>query len=180
VTLVAPPPDTIDELLAAWQVTRPDLDPSALGLVGRVLVLAEHLKRSVEKALAAHHLTLGQFDILATLRRNGRRGRLTPTQLLQAVVLSSGGMTSRLDKLEASGLIERKPDPSDRRGVVVTLTAKGRKVIDAATLTRFREAQASLPPLTAEQSQQLVNLLRLWLSQWGKVEPVMVDNGRNT
>ena len=157
------PPDAVDHLLAAWRAARPDLDPDALGLVGRVIVLAEHLQRSVEEALAEHRLTLGQFDILATLRRAGPKGGLTPTALLRSVVLSSGGMTSRLDKLEASGLIERQPDPTDRRGVVVSLTAKGKKVIDAATATRFREAERSLPPLSADQREVLTDLLRRWL-----------------
>ena len=160
-----PPPDTVDQILAAWRAVRPDLDPSPLELVGRVIVLAGLLERRVETALAHHHLTLGQFDILATLRRQAGKGGLTPTQLLRSVVLSSGGMTSRLDKLEATGLIDRKPDPSDRRGVVVSLTAKGRKVIDAATATRFEEAQDSLPELSAADRKALADMLRSWLNQ---------------
>lgn len=157
-------PDAVDELLDAWRTTRPDLDPGPLGVVGRVIVLAKHLERSVEAALAKHKLTLGQFDILATLRRAGRKGALTPTQLLQSVMLSSGGMTSRLDKLEAAGLIDRQPDPSDRRGVMVVLTQKGRKVIDAATATRFREAADSLPPLGTPEQELLAEYLRCWLN----------------
>lgn len=157
-------PDLVDDLLDAWRVSRPDLDPAPLGLVGRVIVLAKHLERSVEAALAKHHLALGQFDILATLRRAGRRGALTPTQLLQSVMLSSGGMTSRLDKLEAAGLIARQPDPSDRRGVMVVLSHKGRKVIDAATATRFQEAADSLPPLGRAEREMLAEYLRRWLN----------------
>lgn len=157
-------PDLVDDLLDAWRATRPDLDPGPLGVVGRVIVLAKHLERSVEAALAKHHLTLGQFDILATLRRAGKRGGLTPGQLLQSVMLSSGGMTSRLDKLEAAGLIDRGPDPSDRRGVMVFLTQKGRKVIDAATVTRFQEAADSLPPISHAERAMLAELLRKWLN----------------
>jgi DNA-binding MarR family transcriptional regulator len=157
-------PDLVDDLLDAWRATRPDLDPSPLGLVGRVIVLAKHLERSVEAALAKHHLTLGQFDILATLRRAGKKGGLTPGRLLQSVMLSSGGMTSRLDKLEAAGLIDRGPDPTDRRGVMVALTQKGRKVIDAATATRFAEAAESLPPLDPAEQELLADLLRRWLN----------------
>lgn len=158
-------PDAVDHLLAAWRAVRPDLDPSPLELVGRVIVLAQHLERSVEEALARHQLTLGQFDILATLRRHGQKGGLTPTQLLRSVVLSSGGMTSRLDRLEAAGLIERTPDPNDRRGVVVWLTAKGKKVIDTATATRFREAEGSQPKLPPGDRQALANMLRTWLHE---------------
>jgi DNA-binding MarR family transcriptional regulator len=158
-------PDVIDRLVAAWRDARPDLDPSPLELVGRVIVLAQHLERSVEAALEKHRLTLGQFDILATLRRHGKKGGLSPSQLLESVMLSSGGMTARLDKLAEAGLIYRKADPDDRRVVVVELTAKGRRVIDAATATRFHEATASLPPLDPDEKKALAGLLRRWLSQ---------------
>jgi len=158
-------PDMIDRLLEAWREVRPDLDPSPLGLVGRVIVLAQHLEESVEDALAKHNLTLGQFDILATLRRRGPRGGLTPSQLLESVMLSSGGMTARLDKLEEAGLTIRTPDADDRRMVVIELTPKGKRVIDAATATRFAEAKASLPSLNAGEMQTLTSLLRRWLVQ---------------
>jgi len=164
-TTDAQPTDVIDDLLAAWRETRPDLDPTPLGVVGRVIVLAQHLEESVEAALGKHGLTLGQFDILATLRRNGPRGGLTPSRLLESVLLSSGGMTARLDKLEEAGLILRTPDASDRRMVVIELTPKGKRVIDAATATRFAEAKASLPPLSAGEMQTLAGLLRKWLGQ---------------
>ena len=158
-------PDVIDRVVAAWKLARPDLDPSPLELVGRVIVLAQHLERSVELALDRHHLTLGQFDILATLRRHGPKGGLTPSQLLESVMLSSGGMTARLDSLTEVGLIYRKADPKDRRKVVVALTAKGRRVIDAATATRFAEATESMPPLGPAERATLVQLLRRWLAQ---------------
>jgi DNA-binding MarR family transcriptional regulator len=156
--------DVIDHLLAAWREARPDLDPSPLAIVGRVIVLAQHLEESVEKSLAKHNLSLGQFDILATLRRKGSRGGLTPSQLLESVMLSSGGMTARLDKLEAAGLINRTPDADDRRMVVIELTPKGKRVLDAATATRFAEAKASLPPFEPKDMQTLEALLRRWLS----------------
>ena len=159
------PPDVIDRMIAAWRAARPDLDPSPLELVGRVIVLAQHLERSVEAALERHHLTLGQFDILATLRRNGPKGGLTPTQLLESVMLSSGGMTARLDRLAAAGLVYRKADPTDRRQVRVELTAKGRRVIDAATATRFKEATESVPAMPPAEAKALAALLRKWLAQ---------------
>jgi DNA-binding MarR family transcriptional regulator len=158
-------PDAIDRLVAAWRDARPDLDGSPLEVVGRVIVLAQHLERSVEAALEKHRLSLGQFDILATLRRHGKKGGLSPSQLLESVMLSSGGMTARLDKLAEAGLVYRKADPNDRRVVVVELTAKGRRVIDAATETRFAEARASLPPLEPDELATLAGLLRRWLGQ---------------
>lgn len=155
--------DVIDRMMAAWREQLPGLNPSPLAVVGRVIVLARHLERSVGEALAPHALSLGEFDILATLRRHGPKGGLTPGQLLGSVMLSSGGMTARLDKLEAAGHIERRQDPTDRRGVVVELTTKGRKTIDTATATRFAEAAKSMPPLTAQETKTLANLLRKWL-----------------
>jgi len=157
-------PDAIDDLLAAWREARPDLDPAPLGVVGRVIVLAKHLERSVDAALEPHGLTLGQFDILATLRRNGVKGGLTPTQLLESVMLSSGGMTARLDQLAKDDLIARKADAKDRRKVVVELTAKGRRLIDAATATRFDEARRSLPDLKPTETRELESVLRGWLN----------------
>src|SRR5438045_300254 len=123
--------DKVDAVVAGWRAALPDLDPGALEIVGRVLVLAEHLQRSASAALAEHELTLGEFDILGTLRRRGEGG-MTPTQLLRWVVLTSGGMTARLDKLERAGLIARRTDPGDRRMVLIELTPKGGKLIDAA------------------------------------------------
>jgi DNA-binding MarR family transcriptional regulator len=156
-------PDAIDSLLDAWRTSRPDLDSAPLGVVGRVIVLAKKLERSVDAALEKHGLSLGQFDILATLRRNGSKGGLTPTQLLESVMLSSGGMTARLDQLAKDDLIARGSDATDRRKVVVELTAKGRRLIDAATATRFEEAKRSLPPLKAAELKELEALLREWL-----------------
>jgi DNA-binding MarR family transcriptional regulator len=157
--------DVVDRLLAKWREARPDLDPSPLEVVGRVIVLAQHLERSVETSLERHGLTLGQFDILATLRRNGKKGGLTPSQLLESVVLSSGGMTARLDALAEAGYVKRKTSEQDRRMVVIELTSKGRRVIDNATKTRFAEAKGSLPALTSEETAALTGMLRRWLAQ---------------
>jgi DNA-binding MarR family transcriptional regulator len=162
------PSDIIDSLLAAWGEARPDLDPSPLAVVGRVIVLAQHLEGSVGTALSKHGLTLGQFDILATLRRHSPKGGLTPSDLLGSVMLSSGGMTARLDKLADAGLIARGADADDRRKVVIELTPKGKRVIDAATATRFEDAKNSLPPLNANEMEALAGLLRRWLGGLGE------------
>lgn len=164
--MTMPARDAVDDLLDAWRETRPDLDSSALGVVGRVIVLAQHLEKSVSNSLADHGLTLGQFDILATLRRHSPKGGLTPKQLLGSVMLSSGGMTSRLDTLERAEWITRRPDPNDRRGVVIDLTLKGKKVIDAATATRFSEATSSMPDLNSSELTSLEQHLRVWLKRY--------------
>ena len=155
--------DGIDRMIDAWRQALPGLDPSPLALVGRVIVLAQHLDKSVNAALARHDLTLGQFDILATLRRHSPKGGLTPGQLLGSVMLTSGGMTARLSRLEQDGLVRRLPDPNDRRGVVVELTTKGRKLIESAAATRFEEANDSLPPLSDSEQRALSESLHRWL-----------------
>ncbi|MBL8865453.1 MAG: MarR family transcriptional regulator [Gemmataceae bacterium] len=160
------PTDAIDRVIADWTRVRPDLDPSPLALVGRVLVLARHLERGAEEVLKKHGLSFGQFDILATLRRQEPNGGLSPTQLCANVALTSGGMTSRLDRLEEAGWISRQADPSDRRGVVVVLTPKGRKLIDVATASRFEEAAQSLPKVSEAERKKLVDGLRAWLAEY--------------
>jgi len=156
-------PDTIDRIVSAWRIALPNLDPSSLEVVGRVLVLAQRLEERVSTVLIDHKLSLGQFDILATLRRNGPRGELSPSELLKNVALSSGGMTARLDKLEEAGLIARKPDPIDRRMLVIELTELGQQAIDAAAAARFEEARNSLPDFNSPELKVLEDLLRRWL-----------------
>ena len=155
--------DPVARVIAEWAITRPDLDASPLELIGRVLILAERLTARVELILKPFALTLGQFDILATLRRQPE-GRLSPGGLLAHMVLTSGGMTARLDKLESLGLVVRAADPDDRRGVVVALSSKGRKLIDRATAARMAEAHAALPALTAAERSELTRLLVAWVA----------------
>jgi DNA-binding MarR family transcriptional regulator len=157
-------PDAIDRIVSEWRVALPNLDPSPLEVVGRVLVLAQRLEERVSSILTEHKLTLGQFDILATLRRNGPRGELSPSELLKNVALSSGGMTARLDKLEEAGFIRRKPDPIDRRMLVIELTEQGEQLIDVAAASRFAEARDSLPPFNSFELKSLEDLLRRWLT----------------
>lgn len=157
--------DIIDQMNALWLRERPDLDPTPLEVVGRAIVIAQHLERSVNAALEPLGLSLGQFDILATLRRQGPQGRMTPTQLMKSIMLSSGGLTNRLDRLEEAGWIAREADPEDRRGVVVGLTKKGCDIIDRATEVRFDEAKNSLPAMNPKETKELANSLRAWLNQ---------------
>ncbi len=157
--------DVIDEMNAAWKRELPELDPSPLEIVGRAIVIAKYLERSVNTALEPLGLTLGQFDILATLRRQGPAGKMTPTQLMKSVMLSSGGMTNRIDRLEQAGLLQREEDPNDRRGVVVGLTVKGREIIEKGAGARFAEAKGSLPALNGKQSKEFGAILRSWLMQ---------------
>ena len=151
--------DAIKQIIEQWSRERPDLDPSGFEVVGRVLVLAEHLKRRVGDALAPLGLGLWGFDVLATLRRQGEPFRLTPTELSQATMLTSGAMTNRLDRLENDGLVRRDRNPDDRRGVHVLLTDKGRELVDRAIEIRFDEATAAAAVLDDQEQKKVAALL---------------------
>ena len=126
---------------AQWKRELPGLDVGAMEVIGRLNETAIVIGRDyLEPVFARHGLQRGEFDVLATLRRSGAPFALTPTDLYQATMLSSGGMTARLDKLEKAGLIARRPNPDDRRGTIVVLTEPGRKVTEAAQIYPvFRE-----------------------------------------
>ncbi len=117
--------DRIDQIQSQWQQASPALDVSALAVVGRILRIARLLERQRETLLAPHGLSVWSFDVLATLRRQPPPYQLTPTELYGALMLSSGAMTNRIDRLESDGLVERRREPVDRRSVLVRLTAKG-------------------------------------------------------
>lgn len=164
--------DTIDVLIDQWRRERPDLDPSAMGVVGRLLRVSARLERRLEEVLRPFDLTPWQFDVLATLRRSGEPFQLSPTQLLQAVMLSSGAMTNRIDRLEQKGLVKRSPDPNDRRGVLIGLTAKGRRLVDRAVASRFEEARENLACLGDGESEPLAESLRKMLNALESGEPL--------
>ncbi len=127
---------------AQWKREVPGLELEPMVLLGR-LAEAAHLAMTakLEPVFAANGLTRGEFDVLATLRRAGPPYALTPTELYRATMVSSGGMTARIDRLEKAGLIARKPHPEDRRALMVALTPKGRKKMDAM-LPGYVESQA--------------------------------------
>ncbi len=140
--------DEVDRLVAAWARERPDLDVRPLEVLSRVTRLARHLDRARRTAFAAHDLETWEFDVLAALRRAGRPYVLSPGQLLAQTLVTSGTMTNRVDRLEVRGLVQRMPDPADRRGVHVRLTPRGKERVDAALadlLERERELLRALP-----------------------------------
>lgn len=152
--------DIIDDLQADWSAQRPELDSDAMGVVLRIQALAKILGDRVAERLLEYGLQWWQYDVLSTLRRQGRPFRLTATGLAAAGRLTSGAMTNRIDRLEAQGLVRRVADPQDRRRVLVQLTPKGRKLVDQATAARFDAARAALDGLTDAQQQRLGDLLR--------------------
>jgi DNA-binding MarR family transcriptional regulator len=156
--------DEVDDLVAAWRAERPDLDVEPLQVLSRVTRLARHLDRARRAAFASHGLELWEFDVLSALRRQGPPYQLSPGALLRTTLVTSGTMTNRIDRLEEAGLVSRSPDPQDKRGVLVTLTAQGRARVDSALADLLAGEQALLAPVPAEVRLTLAGLLRTLLA----------------
>jgi DNA-binding MarR family transcriptional regulator len=152
--------DEVDRLVAAWRRERPDLDVSPLEVLSRVTRLARHLDRARRTAFAEHTLEPWEFDVLSALRRAGAPYQLSPGQLLTQTLVTSGTMTNRIDRLAAKGLVQRGPDPTDRRGVLVRLTAIGRDLTDSALAQLLEDERELLSALSPEGVEMLAGLLR--------------------
>ncbi|MER6731068.1 MarR family winged helix-turn-helix transcriptional regulator [Streptomyces puniciscabiei] len=152
--------DPVDTIIDQWAAVRPDLDSRAMEVFGRIYRLSRTMGDRMEKAYQPYGISRGEFDVLATLRRSGEPYTLSPRQLSATLMLTTGGMTGRLDKLERAGLLRRSPDPHDRRGLQVTLTEKGLDVIDRAVGAGLAVQTEALSRLDDEQVGQLADLLR--------------------
>ncbi|XGV99793.1 MAG: MarR family winged helix-turn-helix transcriptional regulator [Leptolyngbya sp. BL-A-14] len=158
--MMEPRVDPVDIILSQWQRERPDLDVSPMGVIGRVTRVAKHLERGIQETFAEFGLTVGEFDVLATLRRAGRPYKLSPTALFGALMVSSGTMTHRIDQLERAELVRRIPDPDDRRGTLITLTDQGFTLIEQAVEAHVVNEHRLLEALPASEREVLVTLLR--------------------
>lgn len=152
--------DEVDRLVAAWRRERPDLDVEPLEVLSRVSRLARHLDRARRLAFSEHNLEPWEFDVLTSLRRAGAPYQLSPGQLLTQTLVTSGTMTNRIDRLAKKDLVERLPDPSDRRGVLVRLTPEGRDRADQALAGLLAQERAILAELSRGQRGELAALLR--------------------
>jgi DNA-binding MarR family transcriptional regulator len=174
--------DAIDRLVQEWNHQRPDLDVSVTHVLQRITRLYLLQSASFAEVFGRFGITFGEFEVLGALLRSGPPHRLKPTDLVRAMVLSSGAMTNRIDNLEAAGLVERLRDPTDRRCTLVALTKKGRKVVDQAGVAHLANEERLVGALSAGERRRLTDLLRKLLVS----EPfVMLDpgsikrNGRN-
>ncbi|MFY9890016.1 MAG: MarR family transcriptional regulator [Streptosporangiaceae bacterium] len=158
-----PVSDEVDEIVARWQAERPDLDVAPLEVLSRVSRLARHLDRARRAAFAAHGLEAWEFDVLSALRRQGPPYQLSPGALLRATLVTSGTMTNRIDRLAAAGLVSRRPDLQDKRGVLVQLTSAGVRTVDAAFAALLDGERDLLTGLDARQQENLAGLLRILL-----------------
>ncbi|MEY2597334.1 MAG: hypothetical protein RL579_343, partial [Actinomycetota bacterium] len=150
--------DEVDRLIAAWQKERPDLDFSPLAVLSRITRISKHLDIARRNAFA--ELETWGFDVLASLRRVGDPYQLSPGQLIQETMVTSGTMTNRLDRLEELGLITRTQDPSDGRGSLVTLTKAGAKAVDSAMEDLLSRERELLKMLNKGEQSELAALLR--------------------
>jgi DNA-binding MarR family transcriptional regulator len=156
--------DEVDRLIHAWRRELPHLDVSPFEVLSRVTRLARHLDRARRLVFATHDLESWEFDVLTALRRAGTPYELSPGRLLTQTLVTSGTMTNRIDRLAAKGLVERRPDPTDRRGVRVRLTAKGQSRVDAALAGLLDHERALLAGLDETDRDQLATLLRRLLT----------------
>ena len=155
--------DGVDEILRQWGRERPDLDTSAMAILGRIARIERRVDPLLSRVFRKFGLERWSFDVLATLRRSGYPYELTPTQLFRSLMLSSGAITHRSDELVKAGLVERKPDPDDRRGVRVKLTDIGLAKINEAVIAHAENERRMLRHLSRQESSQLISLLRLLL-----------------
>jgi DNA-binding MarR family transcriptional regulator len=152
-------PDAVDVIVGQWRHERPELDPSPIALFGRVHRIYLRYQAVLSKTFETYGLNSASFDVLAALRRSGEPYSKTGTQLADGSLLSSAGVTFRLDRLEQAGLIERRRDHDDRRLVHSALTPKGLEVIDRTIEAHLDAEHALLHGLTAKERIQLAKLL---------------------
>lgn len=152
--------DPVDVILGQWHRERPDLDVSPMGIIGRMGRLAKYLERSIQETVSDFGLNGGEFDVLATLLRSGQPYQLSPTDLFNTMMVSSGTMTHRIDRLEQADLVKRTPDPSDRRGMLIQLTDKGFNVIEQAVEAHVANGHRFLIVLDEAERKVLAQLLR--------------------
>src|SRR5215469_15638463 len=160
---IRPVRDEVDDIVTRWQSERPDLDVAPLQVLSRVSRLARHLDRARRAAFAAHGLEIWEFDVLSALRRQGPPFQLSPGALLRATLVTSGTMTNRIDRLAAAGLVSRRRDLLDKRGVLVQLTGPGLRAVDAAMSDLLARERALLTGLDPTQQADLAAMLRVLL-----------------
>lgn len=155
--------DWTDNLLASWATIHPGLDMDTYQVTARISRIGQHIARHQEEVFGRFGLSRGEVGVLSALRVSGPPHRLSPTRLFKGLMLSSAGITSRLDRLESRGLVKRARDPHDRRAVLVELTGPGRKVLDEAVAANTKAERALLDRLSAKEIATVSKLLRKML-----------------
>lgn len=159
--------DAVDRIMAQWREQRPDLNPANMGVVGRISRAGALVGKLIDENFARFGLTRWEFDVMASLRRSGPPYRLTVGRLQATMMISSGTMTNRLDRLERRGLVARGPDPDDRRGVLVELTPEGLRTVDEVVGPHLAAEADILAGLTPAEQERLAGLLKKLLLHLG-------------
>ncbi len=160
--------DQIEKIIEQWKTERPELDTEPMAVIGRLQRIARHLSLGMAKTFEKFGLNGASFDVLATLRRSGVPYAMTPTDLMQSMMITSGTMTNRIDQLEKRQLVERLSNPQDGRGFLIKLTNTGFKLIDNV-VGQHIETQSSLTAgLNGTQKKQLNQLLSAFLASLEK------------
>jgi DNA-binding MarR family transcriptional regulator len=155
--------DRVDRAIKQWNQERPDLDVSSMELIGRFSRVNKHLGLEISKTFAQHGLKPADFDVLATLRRSGPPYALSPNDLINSTMVTSGTMTNRIDQLSKAGLVARVKNPDDGRSVVVSLSKAGFKVIDAAVVSHVATQDRLTSGLSKDEQKCLNRLLKKFL-----------------
>lgn len=153
-------PDAVDRILEQWRDQRPDLDPSPMGVIGRLHRVGARLNALLLPVFREHGLGEGEFDVLATLRRSGIDHALTPSELMSSMMVTSGATTKRIDRLERAGLVRRSPSTQDGRVRLVSLTEAGLRLVDTAVAQHLANEDRLLAGLEPDQRATLADLLR--------------------
>lgn len=156
----SPGADEVDDLVLAWRRERDDLDLAPVEVFSRISRLSRLLDLARRDAFTAQAIEPWEFDVLAALRRAGEPYQLSPGQLLKETMVTSGTMTNRIDRLTERSLVDRSPDPNDRRGVLVGLTSIGKRTVDGAFETLLASERDLLGELSASERSQLADLLK--------------------
>lgn len=154
------PQDRVDRALAEWQAACPDLDLSASAVTLRLVLLGRYIEQQAKTSFAPFDIQPWEFDVLATLRRKGEPYELSAGELARSVLMTCSGMTHRLDRLQARGLVERAASPSDRRQVLVRLTPAGRELVDTAVRRRTESARQLMDLFSTDEAVRLSGDLR--------------------
>ncbi|AOT61836.1 MULTISPECIES: MarR family winged helix-turn-helix transcriptional regulator [Streptomyces] len=157
--------DSVDHFMDQWAAQRTDLDLEAMGAIGRILRLSRHVSAGLKSYFAEHDMETWEFDVLATLRRNGRP--LTPKALGASVMIGSAALTNRIDRLAARGLVVREAIPGDRRSLNIALTPDGRDLVDSVVEGHVANQRAMLDTLGDDEREELNRLLRTLLTSFG-------------
>ena len=158
--------DAIDRVVEQWAKEKPELETEPMAMMGRIMRIAKYMETRVAELHKKYDMKLGEFDVLATLRRSGKPYKLTPSELIGSMMLTSGAMTNRLDKLEAKGLISREHSKEDRRSVSVQLTKDGLILIDQMMIEHVEMQKKLVKSMSASQKKNTNQLLKTWLSAY--------------